>query len=341
MSVYSFPRNFRTKLFENIVNGISDVLLEEFHISRTFDNVVDDIYNNFIKNKGRLYGCVYSGWKLDIDKQECKKCELKNNTNFYSIYVNWFRDISNTELKGCSDIRGIDFSLDKHIIKININLVNGVNKDTLKGLLQHEFIHIKHMYRYKNKNILLNYKDMSDNIENIFQISEDMFNKVKDILYMMSPTEVQARINQQYRLIKDMSFDDINNIKKDKNVILSLVEYFHDINLYDKYILDFKYLKDIVNGEELQYILFLNIIGYYAHLEKLLKNDIKYSSINNIINNKSYTNIDKQNARNVKYDIDKFITKYLDKLKKTTAYALKQNGWDKYDFDRMLNEMFS
>lgn len=195
MSVYSFPRNFRTKLFENIVNGFSDVLLEEFHISRTFDNVVDDIYNNFIKNKGRLYGCVYSGWKLDIDKQECKKCELKNNTNFYSIYVNWFRDISNTELKGCSDIRGIDFSLDKHIIKININLVNGVNKDTLKGLLQHEFIHIKHMYRYKNKNILLNYKDMSDNIENIFQISEDMFNKVKDILYMMSPTEVQARIN--------------------------------------------------------------------------------------------------------------------------------------------------
>lgn len=138
-----------------------------------------------------------------------------------------------------------------------------------------------------------------------------------------------------------MSFDDIDNIKKDKDVILSLVEHFHDINLYDKYILDFKYLKDIVNGEEWQYILFLNIIGYYAHLEKLLKNDIKYSSINNMINNKSYTNVDKQNARKVKYDIDKFITKYLDKLKKSTAYALKQNGWDKYDLDKMLDEMFS
>lgn len=49
---------------------------------------------------------------------------------------------------------------------------------------------------------------------NIFHISDELFNKVKDILYLMSPTEIQARVNQQYRLICDLTNEEINEIIK-------------------------------------------------------------------------------------------------------------------------------
>ena len=64
------------------------------------------------------------------------------------------------------------------------------------------------MYKFKNKNIILNNKNMADNIDNIFNISDELLDKVKDILYLMSPTEIQARINQQYRLICDLTNED-------------------------------------------------------------------------------------------------------------------------------------
>jgi len=51
------------------------------------------------------------------------------------------------------------------------------------------------MYKFKDKNIILNNKNMSDNIKNTFNILPEFLNTVKDILYLLSPTEIQARIN--------------------------------------------------------------------------------------------------------------------------------------------------
>ena len=62
----------------------------------------------------------------------------------------------------------------------------------------------------------------------------------------MSPTEIQARVNQQYRLICDLTNEEINEIIKNNDVIGSLIQYFKNINLYDKYLLDFNILFPMV-----------------------------------------------------------------------------------------------
>ena len=303
MSCYNtIPRNLRLRLQESLIDAISNALLEEFHILRTFDDVVDDIYDTFIKNRGRMYGLIYTGWKLNIKTSECVKCRETENEDLYSIFVYWETNW-NSNANATTDIRVIDINLNDHIVKINANVVKGFNIKTIKSIFHHEFIHVKHMYKFKNKNIILNNKNMADNIDNIFNISDELFDKVKDILYLMSPTEIQARINQQYRLICDLTNEEINEIIKNNDVIGSLIQYFKNINLYDKYLLDF------------------NI---------LLKNDIQESSIRKMLQNNKYTSLDKQNADKVKYDINKFISNYFLKLQKAINYALKENKFDEY-----------
>lgn len=331
MSVYgSYPRSIRNRLLTTLADDIYNSILEEYHILRTFDDIVEDIYEKFIQNKGRLSGLIYTGWKFNINTQECIKCKENVKNDLYSIYVYWYFDNDNIALAS-TDIRGIDINLDEHRIKINANVIKGFNIKTIKSLFHHEFIHIKHMYLYKDKNIIFNNKNMSDNIKNIFNISDKIFNKVKDILYLLSPTEEQARINQQYRLIKDLSNKEIMDIIQDDDIAESLIKYFSKFNLYDKYLLNYHILlKNYIIDNEFDYILLLNLIGYYGHMQNILKNDIKDSSIRNMINLNTYTSIDKSNANKVKYDIDKFITKYLDKLVKSINYALKENKFDDY-----------
>ena len=65
-------------------------------------------------------------------------------------------------------------------------------------------------------------------------------------------------------------------------------------------------------------------------MQKLLKNDIKESSIRKMLQNNKYTSLDKQNADKVKYDINKFISNYFLKLQKAINYALKENKFDEY-----------
>lgn len=174
---------------------------------------------------------------------------------------------------------------------------------------------------------------------NIFHISDELFNKVKNILYLMSPTEIQARVNQQYRLICDLTNEEINEIIKNNDVIGSLIQYFKNINLYDKYLLDFNVLlKNDIVSNNYEYVL-LNIIGYYGHIQKLLKNDIKDSSIRKMLQSNKYTSSDKQNADKVKYDINKFISNYFLKLQKAINYALKENKFDEYYRESLFNNI--
>lgn len=339
MSVYAtIPRNLRQNLYENIIETISNTLLEEFHILRTFDDVVDDIYNKFIQSRGRLYGLIYTGWKLNIETSECIKCDENKNNNLYSIYVLWETDWS-SNANATTDIRGIDIDMNEHIVKINANVVKGFNIKTIKSIFHHEFIHVNHMYKFKDKNIILNNKNMSDNIKCIFNISQELFNKVKDILYLLSPTEIQARINQQYRLILDLSNEEIDNIIQNNDTIGSLIKYFKNINLYDTCILDYDMLtKNNIINTDYEYILLLNLIGYYGHIQNVLKNDIKESSIKKIIKNKKYTQIDKINANKVKYNINRFINNYFNKLLKSINYALKEKKFDDYYRDSLFNK---
>ena len=46
------------KLISNISESLWNTLKEEYHVLRTFDNVVDDIYNDFINERGRIYGLL-------------------------------------------------------------------------------------------------------------------------------------------------------------------------------------------------------------------------------------------------------------------------------------------
>ncbi len=339
MSVYNtIPRNLKQRLYESIIETISNTLLEEFHILRTFDDVVDDIYDKFIQSRGRLYGLIYTGWKLNIETSECIKCNEKENNELYSIYVLWETNWNNNA-NATADIRGIDIDINDHIVKINANVVKGFNIKTIKSIFHHEFIHVNHMYKFKDKNIILNNKNMSDNIKNTFNILPEFLNTVKDILYLLSPTEIQARINQQYRLILDLSNEEIDNIIQDNDTTGSLIKYFKDINLYDKYLLDYTMLteKNIIKNDY-DYVLLLNLIGYYCHMQNVLKNDIKGSSIKKMLKNKKYTSIDKINANKVKYNINHFFNIYFNKLSKSINYALKEKKFDEYYRDSLFKK---
>ena len=121
MSCYNtIPRNLRLRLQESLIDAISNALLEEFHILRTFDDVVDDIYDTFIKNRGRMYGLIYTGWKLNIETSECVKCRETENEDLYSIFVYWEANW-NSNANATTDIRGIDinFKYNKSLFQLS------------------------------------------------------------------------------------------------------------------------------------------------------------------------------------------------------------------------------
>ena len=76
------------KLISNISESLWNTLKEEYNVLRTFDNVVDDIYNDFINERGRIYGLRFTGWKLNIDTSECIKEDENTESDLFSIYVN-------------------------------------------------------------------------------------------------------------------------------------------------------------------------------------------------------------------------------------------------------------
>lgn len=264
------------KLISNISESLWNTLKEEYHVLRTFDNVVDDIYNDFINERGRIYGLRFTGWKLNIDTSECIKEDENTESDLFSIYVNWQKDFS-TDILATTDIRGID-------------------------------------------------------------INEEQFAFIKKILYMFSPTEPQARINQQYRLVIDMSNDEIYDISKDTNVVQSLIEYHKKTNLYDLTMLDFVELdKNNIVINKTDYVLLLNIIGFYLHQKHILKNDIKESAIKKIISNNTCTDIDIANAKKVRSNVRHLMKDYIDKLSKQICYALNQKQYQEFVLDKENN----
>ena len=325
------------KLISNISESLWNTLKEEYHVLRTFDNVVDDIYNDFISERGRIYGLRFTGWKLNIDTSECIKEDENTESDLFSIYVNWQKDFS-TDILATTDIRGIDIKLDEHMVIINANVIQGFNIKTIKSLFHYEFVHVKHMYGYKDKNIIMDDKNMSSDISNTFDINEEQFAFIKKVLYMFSPTEIQARINQQYRLVIDMSNDEIYDISKDTNVVQSLIEYHKKTNLYDLTILDFVELdRNNIVINKTDYILLLNIIGFYLHQKHILKNDIKESAIKKIISNNTCTDIDIANAKKVRSNVRHLMKDYIDKLSKQICYALNQKQYQEFVLDKENN----
>lgn len=228
----------------------------------------------------------------------------------------------------------------KNIVKINLNLINGCNMFTIKSLFHHEFVHIKQMYKFKDKDIILNQKNMSDNIENIFNLTYDEFNLVSDILYLFSPTEIQARINQEYRLVKDMSNEELYKHDRDSDcgLIKTIIVLHSRYNLYMDVIFDTEMLNnynlDYIKKDTFKYYYLLNIIGYYMHIQKLDKNDIKKSSIIKMMKNETVTDFDKSNTKDVLYKLNRFTKKYINQLSFVINKALDGKKYNEYMIDR-------
>ena len=72
------------KLISNISESLWNTLKEEYHVLRTFDNVVDDIYNDFINERGRIYGLLDGNLTL-ILLNVLKKMKIQNL--IYSLYM--------------------------------------------------------------------------------------------------------------------------------------------------------------------------------------------------------------------------------------------------------------
>lgn len=227
-------------------------LNEERHIVRQFEEcsyyIINHIYDYPI-NK-----LVYSGFNWHIS---LSKCLFDNNENSgYPIYIK-ICEFDDSNKFAYTEYR--DLYDNKIIIYINKNFIDDPK---LYGKLEHEFVHVRTQYARYFKNPL-NGKKHNYNVKNIFYykdgIEYQLFNNsqlqiANNILYLMSKTEQDARINQVYR---DLNFIDIdlqnfsfeNIIKNIEDT--SLLQYFADLKDQLQYYNDFKLLL---------------IIGYYLNI---------------------------------------------------------------------------
>lgn len=244
-------------------------LNEEQHIVRQFEECSKYIVNN-IQNfdQDKL---VYSGFNWHISSS---KCTYDNNENSgFPIYINIcnFDNLDNkfayTQYRDLSD--------NKIVIYINKNFISDPK---LYGKLQHEFVHVRTQYAKYFKNPLEGKKHNYD-VKNIFyyenRIKRLLFNYsqlqiVTNILYVMSKTEQDARINQVYRDLDFINVDltNFSLIKIIKEIEdESLLQYFDDlkdqINQYN----DFKLLLIIAY--------YLNKFGYGINSNYLSDDNMK------------------------------------------------------------------
>lgn len=121
---------------------------------------------------------------------------------------------------------------------------------------------------------------MASNITNDFNLPIDIFNKIIDILYFLSPTEQHGRLNSFYQFLANITIKDIKNIISIDNIKkYSLTGIYRTICLYYD---DLTLLKSYINAvEELKNNdYYFMILGYYITYQNLYNLKIKVSDIN-------------------------------------------------------------
>ena len=232
-----------------------DAQLED-HIAEYIKENASDIKNVF------LYEESYLNFKFIKNRYKCVK--LKNFIPSYLNTYNWLENdyeihIIHTEIY--NDVLGdcvfnennIINKFNNLIIKIELNL-NNFDVDELSGALHHEFLHAYEVYnKIKNRKYKAyqHYDDFHIRLNN-------NFNTIIDTLYLVSPEERRARLQNFYHEIKGKTLKDSKTYN----------DYMFNYNVIDFIINNIDYLdKD----------LFINTYGNIVEeIIRIKKTSIKY-----------------------------------------------------------------
>ena len=261
-------------LFESNIN--KQFLVEEYHITRIFDEAVRDI-NNLLNNIN-TNNYVYSGWCFDNKNYQCIKSEQEI---YHPIYVKTIYDKDDLDIFSIKDRKPNKESFNTIYITKNT-----AYQSTKYGLI-HEFRHAVDMY-ITEYNLIKN--EIRDSVLDETDIDYILLNEVKYDKQLLMKSEQDAQIDATIHYLEDIkNTEEYKNVFKHNSFQFNIVSELAILGKeYDK-VLDYnKMIKDlnIYYGLERYYILYILYLIYNEHI-KYTKEDIinAYKNYNNLSNN--------------------------------------------------------
>ena len=233
--------------------------------------------------------------KLSIDEDNEKFIKLKNVIPTYLNTYNWLENDYEIHLYQNDNINDIiGFCIFDHknifnnkltnlIIRIEINL-NDFNINELAAFFHHEFHHVYEAINKVKNNSYKHYKHYDEYMNNC---GDRNLNKIAETLYLVSPEERHARLENFYHEVKNKDLEDAQTFKYynfNYDVITWIERYYDtiDIDLFLEYFGDFVEeickIKNIKSG-----VYFKKILKY---IKRYTDDTIKrMKDIDNYVNN--------------------------------------------------------
>ena len=233
--------------------------------------------------------------KLSIDEDNEKFIKLKNVIPTYLNTYNWLENDYEIHIYQNDDINDIiGFCIFDHknifnnkltnlIIRIEINL-NDFNTNELAAFFHHEFHNVYEVINKVKNNSYKHYKHYDEYMNNC---GDRNLNKIAETLYLVSPEERHARLENFYHEVKNKDLEDTQTFKYynfNYDVITWIERYYDtiDIDLFLEYFGDF--VEEICKIKNIKSdIYFKKIIKY---IKRYTDDTIKrMKDIDNYVNN--------------------------------------------------------
>lgn len=281
-------------------------IFESYHVLHDFDDCINYLVQFIDDNKNKK-GLLYIGWNWNILQ---KKCTFEQNENSaYPIYINFYNDDIHELYMYVSER---DFNNSKIIININLKVLNLID---IEYWLAHEFLHIRQQFALSKRNILLSKKNIGDNIViNDIRLKRYEF-KIKELLYYISPTEQQARLQSLYRFVLNNDYNEINQILIKANKYILIKEYK---NFYNN-------LEELVEQNNPLIYKSILVLGYFLYKQNIIKQKLTLDFLNYKLQDFSSNDV-KDTTLQILNTIHENIQKYQIQLIKVIKLALNDKN---------------
>ena len=201
----------------------SCILTEEQHRVQIFNDAIPDITQQtvqYIQSDGRP-GELYTGYAFYPGDGHDAKCEKVDDPqagvsvkqkHFYPIYLK-FIDI---DLDLPLVVEHKDYEPERIVIVVNILFFkyNSKPERWITRKLKHELTHARTLYSKVDIALHKARKYQTNDIDYVFKTDNERLNTqiykfVGDVLYVFSPTEMDARLNETVQKVHDMSISEL------------------------------------------------------------------------------------------------------------------------------------
>lgn len=315
---------------------------EEHHVYMTCSAAIEDIAKQIAHNLNECTGYENSGWYFMPDTKECTKDE--NISGTYSIVLRYINDPNDNIRMSVSDE---DESPEIIIITVNKFTINEERPDDsdeksfirmLKYWLKHEFGHICQNYgsNTKNRKLVNNLKFINADIDtSLLNISPVKFSAVRNMMYWLSPSEIDQRCAELFQYLDDLSKEEIwdDEYKKSTgdNIVTYIIRTTDKIHLKSYIDTEYERLDTMMTWNNnyskiLLYAFYFKKYNLYKTRDKL---DADF--VEKVVNNYRYGDeeIKKLYAQHFMEWLQKQILNYTKKLYSVVYYNLYKRFWQK------------